>query len=683
MDFVEEVMKKSAPDVLLGFSQGSNLCHPLAARCALGRSGPIACVVHFCTTKPGWVAQNPELFEYQIPVPALLIEGKVDEVAQGAADTALTYADPVVLKHSDGHRPFPRDVAEARELAKKIRDFVLLHCRGLAFHLVGVAFTIWKDDHVCGNASGDLPSIPWLPGMPVDFDLSMKDGKPSAVAVRHVLNFHSASDMGFAGGSTARSAGKAAIAMKADTGHTLVGCLGSLVTGHHGMGGADLIALHLAQDLSQGFVGREQGGVKGAKAAMVAGLQNTQQRFMQYAQRLSANSAKIWLTAETHALMALVFGFEGPEAKPCLLLGDVGSEGRALVLHRDGSISQRIGYQGRREEGKAQDALKAFKHGLKGPSISFPPIPGAQMLKEKKGFGAHVKAAVTAQLEVCTLDWTDATLIMASKSFWECLDETQVAGLVTLSSPCSLAESLFEAACARRRGRTMEDLAVVVLRFPWVFVKASPTPQEAKGRKTPKTKKRKVEEVDDIFAPAPAQAEVEQEVDSEESSLEEEEDLPEPRMMAQPKGGLQGATSHDENLADMAPKRGKGETKTAKAEKEKALLNALEGYSLEAESQTPKSQKPEAEKEAKAKSKAKAKAKGKSQNEAKSRAKTSEKPKDSVELAPAKPAKSEEEPPSGKKVLSSSELRDQFHSALLKLDDLACVKRQRVMPAEL
>jgi len=130
MDFVEEVMKKSAPDVLLGFSQGSNLCHPLAARCALGRSSPIACVVHFCTTKPGWVAQTPELFEYQIPVPALLIEGKVDETAQGAADTALTYADPVVLKHSDGHRPFPKDVAEARELAKKIRDFVLLHCRG-------------------------------------------------------------------------------------------------------------------------------------------------------------------------------------------------------------------------------------------------------------------------------------------------------------------------------------------------------------------------------------------------------------------------------------------------------------------------------------------------------------------------------------------------------------------------
>ena len=34
-------------------------------------------------------------FTPRIPVPALLIEGKVDETAQGAADVALTYADPV------------------------------------------------------------------------------------------------------------------------------------------------------------------------------------------------------------------------------------------------------------------------------------------------------------------------------------------------------------------------------------------------------------------------------------------------------------------------------------------------------------------------------------------------------------------------------------------------------------
>ena len=31
----------------------------------------------------------------RIPVPALLIEGKADETAQGAADVALTYETPV------------------------------------------------------------------------------------------------------------------------------------------------------------------------------------------------------------------------------------------------------------------------------------------------------------------------------------------------------------------------------------------------------------------------------------------------------------------------------------------------------------------------------------------------------------------------------------------------------------
>lgn len=131
MKFVQEIMTKMAPiDVLLGFSQGSNLSHPLAACAGLGQGPAVNCVVHFCTTKPGWVAQTPELFEWQIPVPALIIEGKSDETAQGAKDVAKTYADPVVLHHSDGHRPFPKDVNEAKDLAQKIRDFVLLHCRG-------------------------------------------------------------------------------------------------------------------------------------------------------------------------------------------------------------------------------------------------------------------------------------------------------------------------------------------------------------------------------------------------------------------------------------------------------------------------------------------------------------------------------------------------------------------------
>eukprot|EP00435_Cladocopium_sp_Y103_P029891 s2885_g7.t1 len=255
----------------------------------------------------------------------------------------------------------------------------------------------WDERPSDGSGAEALPLLPWLPGMPVEFDLSMKDGKPSSVAVRHRLDFHVTSEVGSSCGSNARCNGKAAIAMKADTGHLLMGCFCSLVCGRQGLvDGAELVALHLAQDLSQGFVGREQGGIKGAKAAMLAGFQTTQQRFMQYAQRLSANSAKIWLAAETSALTCLVFGPEGPDSQPCLLVGDVGSDGKALVLRRDGSVSQRLGRcQGQDSAGdKTKDALKAFEHGLKGPSISFPPIPGARLPKEKKGFGAHAKAHV-------------------------------------------------------------------------------------------------------------------------------------------------------------------------------------------------------------------------------------------------------------------------------------------------
>ncbi|CAJ1327788.1 unnamed protein product [Effrenium voratum] len=98
--FAQEAMNKLQPDVLLGFSQGSNLAHPLAAQAALGRGHPLHCVVHFCTTKPGWVAQTPELFEWQIPVPALLIAGKLDETATGSSEVASSYADPAVLSHS-------------------------------------------------------------------------------------------------------------------------------------------------------------------------------------------------------------------------------------------------------------------------------------------------------------------------------------------------------------------------------------------------------------------------------------------------------------------------------------------------------------------------------------------------------------------------------------------------------
>eukprot|EP00435_Cladocopium_sp_Y103_P006798 s210_g2.t1 len=126
----------------------------------------------------------------------------------------------------------------------------------------------------------------------------------------------------------------------------------------------------------------------------------------------------------------------------------------------------------------------------------------------------------------------------------------------------------------------------------------------------------------------------------------------------------------------MAPKRSR-ETKTG----EKALLTALEGYSLEG----PKSQKAE-EQEPKAKSKAKAKAKGKAQNEVKAKSKgangTKAEKEDSPESSQS-PVQSQAPPNASGAGASGEQLKEQFHVALSKLDDLACVKRQRVMPAEL
>jgi hypothetical protein len=50
---------------------------------------------------------------------------------------------------------------------------------------------------------------------------------------------------------------------------------------------------------------------------------------------------------------------------------------------------------------------------------------------------------------------------------------------------------------------------------------------------------------------------------------------------------------------------------------------------------------------------------------------------------PAINLQSRREAPPGSGAGAGEQLKEQFHAALSKLDDLACVKRQRVMPAEL
>eukprot|EP00439_Symbiodinium_sp_Y106_P072586 s85_g13.t1 len=327
------------------------------------------------------------------------------------------------------------------------------------------------------EASAALPRLPLLPGAPVEFDLGMQDGKPSAVGAQQRLDLHGLCRAGFAGMSCTRQVEPAPINLKAESGHSLVGCFAGLVTGRHGMGGAEFVALNLAKDLGTSFQGREQGGRRGAKAAMLAGFQRTQHGFLQYAQRLSDNSAKLWLSAETSACCVLVFGPD-KNGTAAAVLGDAGSGGRGLVVARDGQITSRLGAAGPGgEEKPAQDSLKVFEHGLKGPSINFPAMPGARG-PAPKGFGTHaysekggLAAGLAVTLDVCQLDWAnDALIILASDSFWAIAEEEKAAksALAAVVAHQSPEQALMQDVQAMRRGAKADDLAVTVLCFTWV-----------------------------------------------------------------------------------------------------------------------------------------------------------------------------------------------------------------------
>ncbi len=56
-----------SPQRLLGFSQGSNLCHPLAARCALGGSFGRMIVMVGVESSPKWPESSFKLVIYTFP----------------------------------------------------------------------------------------------------------------------------------------------------------------------------------------------------------------------------------------------------------------------------------------------------------------------------------------------------------------------------------------------------------------------------------------------------------------------------------------------------------------------------------------------------------------------------------------------------------------------------------------
>lgn len=127
---VQEALQREGPiDAVLGFSQGSNVAHLVAAQAGLGRGAALRCVVHLCTSKPGWVAQMPELFEWKIPVPALCVSAEKDTIATGTPEVASSYEIAELGSHSAEHRPLPPKPPENQELASKIVDFLERHCR--------------------------------------------------------------------------------------------------------------------------------------------------------------------------------------------------------------------------------------------------------------------------------------------------------------------------------------------------------------------------------------------------------------------------------------------------------------------------------------------------------------------------------------------------------------------------
>lgn len=128
---VQAALEKESPiDAILGFSQGSNVGHIVAAQAVLGKGAPLRCIVHICTSKPGWVGQMPELFEWKLPLPALCIKAEQDTIATGTSELASSYEAPELASHSGDHRPLPPPkAAETADFMDTILKFLARHCR--------------------------------------------------------------------------------------------------------------------------------------------------------------------------------------------------------------------------------------------------------------------------------------------------------------------------------------------------------------------------------------------------------------------------------------------------------------------------------------------------------------------------------------------------------------------------
>jgi len=369
-----------------------------------------------------------------------------------------------------------------------------------------------------------------LPGTPVTFALATgDDGRPCAewVCVDCDLAMHC-----WAGSCTASSGrciGPQTLELKAHQGQACLGLFVGVAAGCKGPGGAEHVALHLPRDLEACFRGREQAGDKGALTAILAAYRQTQHGLLQYAQQLSKNSANLWLSAETAASTALIFGPE-KDGKARVVFATTGG-GRALVGSREGAVVACLGEEvhgdGRIAKRRSkEDASKVFEKTLKGPSISFPPYV-AQAVTSPKGFGAHnwsekdgSAAGLSVEIQVQPLNWEeDAVLVIGSSAAWKALpDDEEVVriSLQTLAAgSCSgaaerAAHQLLEVA-RRSSGEAPPGWAVCVVQLSWCSVDSSGINEQAKSV-VAKASPRRVQlleeaDLDDMFAPPTASSE--------------------------------------------------------------------------------------------------------------------------------------------------------------------------------
>jgi len=347
------------------------------------------------------------------------------------------------------------------------------------------------------SPDGDLIPVPVLPGTPVTYVLGKKDddGRFCAKEVSLETDLASLLKVVSATGKAALATSPAKVQVKAADGRHLNACFASFASERRSVGGAEYVALRLARDLESCFTGREAGGEKGAKAALLAAAKQTQQGFLEYAHRLSTNSASLWLSADVAACSALVYGPDSDgHAKLCITV--VGNSG-AVVLSRTGAIKAAFGAAARTlqkadeaevegEDGslgpskkrkvKADGAevLKAADASLKGPEFTFPIF--APRAGPATGFGAQAwqkiggsSAGLQLDVQCHTLDWEDdAVVVLGSGTLWQSLPEPNHIAHLALGAwdaGSDASSKLLHA--ARSSKRWGEDCATVVLRLPW------------------------------------------------------------------------------------------------------------------------------------------------------------------------------------------------------------------------